>query len=495
MTRRTRITILGGALAVALAVLYVARTVTRPLRLDAPRPAVVAELTDTLPAPPPSVVEAPVTYDLSAALDSLEAAIPLRYGDIETRHQAGNNQRAHFAFAVSRTPFRVRMEGLTLTLSTTIEYEARGWYRPFIGPEISAACGTGGVPRPRVVATLVSTGRITPQWQVRTRTRIGRLQAFSDSGRDRCRVTPLRIDVTDRVLGATRGLLERGLASIDSGVARWDSRARFEQIWRTLQRPIRFRDSVYMLIAPLGAQLGNVRVSGDTVIAPLRLTAVPRVVTGPYPNEFELFTPIPRLELGGRVGRGARVRLEGTMAWPVGSDLLRVALVGRSVEQSGRRLTIDDVEIFGIGGGRVALGITLGGAVRGRLYFSGTPSLDREHRELHVPDLEVDVGSANLLVRGLEWLKGNDIRDFLRARARFSEADLIDRLRTMAQEGINKPLTDGIELSGTIHRAEATAVHATVERLVVRALAEADLKLAISKAPALPRPPQPPGTR
>lgn len=495
MTRRTRLTLLGAGVVVALAGLYVARTISRPLQLDAPRPAAAPELADTLPTTPLSVVEAPITYHLGAALDSLEAAIPLRYGDIGTRHQAGDNRRAHFAFAVRRTPFVVEMKGLTVTLSTTIEYEARGWYRPIIGPEISAACGTGGVPRPRIVATLVATGRITPEWQVRTRTRIGRLEAFSDSVRDRCRVTPLRIDVTDRVLGATRGLLERGLAAIDSGVAGWDSRARFEQLWRTLQRPIRFRDSVYLIIAPQGAQLGNVRVAGDTVIAPLRLTAAPRVVTGPHPNEFDLFTPIPRLELRGGVGRGARVLLEGTLAWPVGSALLRVALVGRSVEQAGRRLTIDDVEIFGIGGGRVALGITLGGAVRGRMYFSGTPSLDRENRELHVPDLEVDVGSVNLLVRGLEWLKENDIRDFLRERARFSEADLIDRLRTMAHEGINKSLTDGIDLSGTIHRAEATAVHATVEQLVVRALAEADLKLSISKAPALPRPPRPAGSR
>jgi hypothetical protein len=494
MTRLRHLIILGAALVVAAGV-YLVRTFTRPLELDAPRPLVAPDLADSLEAPEPSVVEAPVTYDLSAALDSLEAAIPLRYGDIDTRMQVGNNRRAHFAFAVQRTPFRVRMDGLTVTLSTTIEYEARGWYLPLIGPELSAACGTDGVLRPRIVATLVSTGRITPQWQVRTRTRVGQLASFTDEPRDRCRITPLRIDVTNRVLGATRTLLERGLAGIDSGVARWDSRARFEQLWRTLQRPIRFRDSVYMLINPQAAQLGTVRVLGDTVIAPLRLTALPRVITGRYPNEFELFTPIPRLQLGGRVGSGARVLLEGTLAWPIGSALLRLGLVGRSVEQAGRRLTIEDVEIFGIGGGRIALGVTLSGAVRGRMYFTGTPSLDREQRAFHVPDLEVDVGSVNLLVRGLEWLRGSDIRDFLRERARFSEADLIDRLRTMAEEGINKTLTEGIELSGRVHSAQATTVHATTERLVVRALAEADLRLSISKAPALPRPPGPPGPR
>jgi hypothetical protein len=298
------------------------------------------------------------------------------------------------------------------------------------------------------------------------------------------------VDVTDRVVAATRSLLEQQLTRIDSGVARWNSRARFEQLWRSLQRPIRFTDSAYMIINPFAAQLGSVGRSGDSVVARLRLTAAPQVITGPQPNEFDLMRPIPRLELGGRVGRGARVLLEGSLAYPVGTALLRRAVVGRTVEQAGRRLTVKDVELFGIGGGRVALGVTLGGAVRGRIYFTGTPSLDLEKRELHVPDLEFDVGSENLLVRGLDWLKGGDMRDLLRARARVSEAELIGRLQTLAEQNVNRTLTDGIVLSGTVKRAQATTVHATLGDLLVRAIADADLELAISKAPTLPRPPR-----
>jgi hypothetical protein len=475
----------AGALA-----LYTWRTLSRPLEIDAPRPAIRADAVDTLRPPPASVVEAPITYDLSFALDSLEAAIPRSYGDITQRLSLGGNGRTQIAFAVERSPFRLRIDGLTVSLSTTVSYEARGWYRPIIGPTLSAACGTGGVSRPRIDATLVSTARITPEWRLRTRTRVGRLEPTSLELRDRCRITIFRVDITNRVIDATRRLLETNLALIDSGVAHWDSRSRFEQLWRQLQRPIRFTDSVYMVINPLSAHLGTVGARGDTVVAHLRLAASPRVVTGGWPNEFELMTPIPRLGSGGRVGRGAHVLMEGTLAYPVGTALLRRLLVGRSVEQTGRRLTIDDVELFGIGGGRVALGITLRGAVRGRFYFTGTPVLDREKRELQVPDLEIDVGTENLLVRGLDWLKGDDVRDFLRARARLSEAELIGRVRELAERGVNRQLTDGIDLSGTIRRAEATAVHATTEALLVRALAEADLLLAISKAPTLPRPPR-----
>lgn len=487
---------IASALLVLLAVVvwYIYDTLTNPLSLDAPPPVVGADLPDSVPQLPASVVEAPITYDMSDAMDSLERAIPRNYGDIAQRFQAGENRRAHFAFSVSRSPFQLQMSGRTVSLSTVVEYEARGWYRPVIGPELSAACGTGGVPRPRIAATLVSTAEITPDWRLRTRTRIGRLEPVTDSARDRCRVTVFRIDMTNRVLDGTRRLLEQGLSMIDDGVARWDSRSRFEQLWRTLQRPIRFTDSVYMIMAPYSAQLGPITARRDTVTARLRLVASPRVVTGPYPNEFELMTPLPRLGPLAKVGDGAHVQMEGSLAYPVAKALLGKVLVGREFEQAGRRLRIDDIDVMGIGSGRVALGVTLSGAVHGRLWFTGTPALDRERRELHVPDLDVDVGSANLLVRGFEWLKGEEMLTFLRSRARVSEAELIGRLRLMAEQGINRTLTEGIVLSGEVHHAEATSVRASIADLRVRALAEANLRLDISKAPSLPRPPAPPRT-
>jgi hypothetical protein len=81
------------------------------------------------------------------------------------------------------------------------------------------------------------------------------------------------------------------------------------------------------------------------------------------------------------------------------------------------------------------------------------------------------------------------MRNFLRSRARVSEEDLIERLRELAEQGINRTLTEGILLSGRVRRAEATAVRASVADIRVRALAEANIRLSIDKAPSLPRPP------
>jgi hypothetical protein len=86
------------------------------------------------------------------------------------------------------------------------------------------------------------------------------------------------------------------------------------------------------------------------------------------------------------------------------------------------------------------------------------------------------------------------MKTFLRDRARVSESELIGRLSQMAEQGINRTLTEGIVLSGEVKRAEATSVRASVAELRVRALAEANIRLSISKAPSLPRPPAPPRT-
>jgi hypothetical protein len=486
--RKPALVFAGLALLVAAAAgVYVWGRISRPLVLDAPPPRVVADLRDAHPTVPVSVIEALVTYNLGTAVDSLEAAVPRTYGDIEDRLPVGRSTRASYAYALRRSPFRVGVDGQSLSISTDVEYEGRVWYRTSVGPVLSAGCGTGDAPRPRVRATLVSTGRLTPRWQLLTSTRVVRLEPYSDEPRDRCRLTLLRIDVTDRVIKATRRMLEQNLQEFDRSVSRWPVRTRFVKLWGQLQRPIRLTEGIHLEINPRTAQLGSVDAVGDTVMARLRLTASPRVVTDVLSVDVH---PLPPLRTTGDVGNGAHVVMEASCTYPVATDLLRRALVGRSVVRLGRRIWIQDVSLTGIGGGRVALGVTLAGHVRGRLYFTGTASLDSVHHQINVPDLDYDVGTAQMLVQGFGWLRGVDLRSFLRDRARLPDSAVVGRLRGLAENGINRTLAPGVTLSGRIYDARGMSVRATTQGIRVRAVADAEFKLAIDRAPTMPRPPQ-----
>ena len=99
---RLRLFILAVLLILVFVGVYAWRTLSMPLVLDAPHPVMAPESPDTISPLAPSVVEAPVSYDIAAAVDSFEAAVPRTFGDINNRIQAGNSSRAHFAFSVAR---------------------------------------------------------------------------------------------------------------------------------------------------------------------------------------------------------------------------------------------------------------------------------------------------------------------------------------------------------------------------------------------------------
>lgn len=457
--------------------------------IEAPPPLVLDDPADSLPPIEPSIIESEVRYDLDPAVASLEKAVPLAFGDISKRLDVETNRRLRVAFAATRTPFKVEISGQRVSVSTTIEYEGRGWYKPPIGPEISSACGTGpNVERPRARVTLVSQLALTPAWSMSARTRIASIEPASTEERDKCRVTIFRFDVTDKVMGATRSVLENQLANLDRNIARVKTRDRFERWWRDMSRAIRLTDSVWFTINPSDVRLTGIRTDGGTMIAGLRLTARPRIETGNRPNDFDLFTPLPRLLRADSGGGRLRVTLDGEIDYGVATGLLRRALVGKEIPISGRKLTIQSVDVLGIGGGRIALGVRFTGGVMGHVYLTGTPSYDVEVDQLLVPDLAYDLRTSDVLVQGVAWLKDDAIQNFLREKARFPVNDQLDRLRVLAERGMNRDLTQGVRLVGKLDKAEAVAVRATRAALRVRAVATGSAYLDIDKPVTLRAP-------
>ena len=482
-----RFAVIAAILALAMAGVLLLRQ--SAIVLDAPLPGISGETADTLPPMPPSVIEAPVTYDLDPAIDSLEQAVPRVYGDLERRIVSAKNKRVSYSFLLRRSPFRVEVHGHTVAISAVVAYSGRAWYNPPVGPELSISCGTGNDPPPRAILTVESTCELTEGWALRTRSRVVTLSAYSDSARDHCRLSFLRLDVTERILDNVRQLMDERLQQFDAVVARWPVRKRFEKIWSQLQTPLRLADSVYFTIQPAAAEVGSIGVRGSTAFANLRLIAAPRVTTGPRPQLAP--SALPPLRGASHVGRGARVLLDASFTYPVATSMLRRALVGRKVRQSGHVVRIRDVRINGIGGGRVALGVWLAGDVRGRLFFTGTPTFDTSTHQITVPDLDYDVGTAQVLVMGYEWLKEVRLRDFLRDRARLPDSAIVHDLSVLAEKGLNRRLpARGTQMEGRIYRAGVVAVKATRSEIRVRALAEADLTLSIRRAPSIPRPPE-----
>lgn len=446
------------------------------LDVDAPAPAMMADA-DTLPTLPTSTLDIPLTLDLSPVVRELEKVVPRRFGDIDERKPV-SNKRVHIAYEAVRNPFLVSLNGRTATIAAVVQYKGRGWYKPPIGPEISSSCGiTDQMPRARIL--LASDLRITPEWQLRGNSKPVKVTPFTTERRDQCRVTVLKIDVTDKVIKATQEAIEKQRPMIDRKVSSINIRPRFENWWHLLEQPIRLTDSVWLLIKPSAVRMGeNVGVK-RTLVTALGFSASPVVVTGPKPQPT--VTALPPLNPAA-VGNGLHILLEGVIGYDLATDLLRKAIVGKTFTRAGQSLEIREARIFGIGGGKLALELRFKGAANGHVYLVGTPRYDAASNELYVPDLDYDVGSTALLVQGLEWVKHDDVRDFITKNARWPVGNVMQTAKEQLAKGLNRDLAPGVHLSAEVKQVEGLSVHARRTAIRLRAQADANARLTINQS-------------
>lgn len=454
--------------------------------VDAPAPTTVADAAgDSLPTLPPSLVDAPITYDLSPAIAALEASVPVRFGDINDRKRSTTNRRVATAFAAEREPFKLRFDGNTIRLGTVLDYQGRGWYNTALGADLHGSCGMG-VERPRAAIEIAMTLRVTPDWKLRGRSELTRVAPFSTEARDQCKVTIFKIDVTDRVVAAARAELEKRLALLDRKIATMDVRSPVERWWLVLQRPIRLSDSVWLMLQPKGVHVGPVAGSARMIALDVGLSGEPRVVTGPRPaNGTAELPPLQRERE--KHAHALHVLLEGELGYDVANVILRKNVVGKRIRRGARWITIRDAQLSGIGGGRVALALRFNGAASGLVYLVGTPRYDSATRQLYVPDLAYDVRSADMLVRGLEWLRRGDVQNLLQTRARFPVADLVEKARERLERGMNRSLGGNATLVAQVATGDVLAVRATTRGILVRASANGTARLEVNRIPALSR--------
>lgn len=454
---------------------------SRAERLEAPAPP--RELTETiLPADSldRGIIVGPLSVDLPSAMAALDRLIPSTIGDLEDPKplSLGRQRKASFSFEVRREPFEIlRLSGDTIDVAAVLHYRGRAWIGSGLG-DLAGSCGVDKPP-PRARAVIRVIPYLSEDWRLGIRSRITQLAALSDSARDQCQVTFLGLNVTGKVLEAAQEALEKLSPRIHERVRAVDVRTPLQDIWEDLQKPIRLADSLWLLLHPDSVHLGPLRATRRQVSAELGMSAAPRIVTGPMPVvEMRPLPPLHPIHEDFR-GRGFSLPVQGSFDYEVISAELTRKFQGRSVRVGGGEFRLRSAELYGISGGRVALGVHFDGTARGVVWLVGSPSYDPVTGLITVPDLDFDASSAGLLVAGLAWINAGAIRDFLRQEARISAGEVLSHLQNLAVKEMNRPLTRGVQLFATIGAAEPAGILVRPRDILVRARAMGSARLEI----------------
>jgi hypothetical protein len=117
------------------------------------------------------------------------------------------------------------------------------------------------------------------------------------------------------------------------------------------------------------------------------------------------------------------------------------------------------------------------------LYAVGHAAYDTTTAELYMPDLELDVGTRNLLSGALAWLKGGDLERLLRTRVRIKLGPLLEQGRELLEKNLNRDLAEGVHLSSKIGTVRMLGLAATPSALLARGIASGEGELTIQVDP------------
>ena len=132
------------------------------------------------------------------------------------------------------------------------------------------------------------------------------------------------------------------------------------------------------------------------------------------------------------------------------------------------------------------LSLGLKGRASGTVHVVGTPSYDQATDTVSIKDLAFDVNTEAYLGKAAGWLINGPLLNLVREHAQIPGAVLMQEVLELANKNINRELSKGIFLRGTLSSAEPLAVQAMREGLMAHAKASGRLWLEISKEDLIP---------
>ena len=447
---------------------------------DAAPPKTEAPADFTMPAPSPPALSrfsVPLEYDVTAVLRLVDSIVPRTFGSMDERRTVNGDSRKHYAFEATRGPFTAFASGSEMHLRATFAYQARGFYKPPIGPTLSAGCGNEAQ-RPRIVVELATPLRLSPDWHLVSHARLVTIRPATTRNRDRCDVSFLNIDVTDRVMDAARPALAGKLPDIDRKVGTVDLTGRVTEWWGLLNKPIRLTDDVWLTLQPQQLRIGDVSGEAKVLTVPVTLDARPRIITGPEPQVVA--SPLPPLAKD-TVAEGFRIEMDGLVDYATATAAVTQALAGREFARAGRSVTVADVSVRPASRGRLLLGVAFVGDASGRLQLIGTPRYRAADGIVDVPDLDFDLDTDSKLVSAYAWLRSDELRETIREKARVPIEPALAKGRELLLGGLNRKLGDAVKLSATVDSVAVKGIYVTRDALVARAEATGQARVAVKQ--------------
>ena len=421
--------------------------------------------------PGPSVLTVPIHIDLAPVFATLEQSAPRVPPGVETWTPLPDTPGAVYRFNLYRDPLTIRLNTNRIQVRTLAHYWLEVGVRAASFVKGVGACGQGQEGFRRVLLGTRAELSLTPSWGLD-------LKATPDDPAplETCAITFLGYDITDKVVAGMKENMLKATAAMEQQVRESAMlRQKAEAIWAQAQQPVPLAEGVWLSLNPERIRLAPWSSQGKILTITPEIQARPAISLGPPPPVTP--RPLPPLEAGIQgLQPGFKIRVDTDLSFEHATAQLKKQIGGKRFDTEKGSFEVMDVAVLGKEG-KAILELTLKGRITGKLNLAGHLVYNEPLGTLELRDLDYTLESRSWITQFGEWLFRSTLRKTLQEKANWFMDKSLKDIRILAEQGLNRPLSPGLTLAGTLSNLKLGQPRVLADRFSLDAFLEGQVQV------------------
>ncbi|HEV7333811.1 MAG TPA: DUF4403 family protein [Flavisolibacter sp.] len=391
------------------------------------------------------------------------------------------NCATRYKYHFRRSPLRMRMQGTTMDLSFTGFYRIAGSTRLCSGSTVlspwtpSCTCGVDE-PERKITISFSSVFHLRPDYVLQTK--ITRKEPVAH---DKCEVCFWGQDVTKDILDGLKKELDLSRKAMEDSFGHLSLQPYLQQAWNLLREPYPIPGIGTFSLNPKSLHMQNLSAHNDLLNITIGITALP--VVG-FEKAHTVATAVPDLTPATPAG-GFTVYLDAALPYDSLSRVVNGYMAGKRFDVSeglfAKHILVKEVTLAGNTEGNLLIKVDFTGSFNGTAFFIGKPAYHTETQTLEVQDLDYDLQTKNLLLKGAKWLFANKIEGELKKASSIPLRNYFDTARQALNQSLNREWTKGIRGSGAVDDLRLVSAEARPQHLFLRTACSGKLRINVSE--------------
>jgi len=224
-----------------------------------------------------------------------------------------------------------------------------------------------------------------------------------------------------------------------------------QSAWTSLQNPVLLNEQYRMWIktTPVSVGITPLVADGDNLRAKISVDCHNDVTFGEKPA-FRANSSLPNLRNLQDAPDEFQMRIATDVPFAEAERLARANMIGQVFESGKKKVTVDDLKLWG-NNDRIVASAKLSGSFNGNIFFIGRPVMNPEKNRIEVADLDFHLQTSNFLHKTAAWLFSGTIKKRMIESMNFPLEQNITQVRSSIQETLRHyEIQPGVVLTGNL---------------------------------------------